>query len=63
MKQMPLKDVAEEKAEETVVEGTQFGSVYWQPCRNGWCYTQRITTSSYVQKQKWKLWQAGRLPP
>jgi len=43
-KQIPLKDVAELKAEGSIVEGMQFGSVYWQPLRNGWCYTQPVTT-------------------
>jgi len=44
MKQITLKDVAEEKADKSVVESMQFGSVYWQHFRNGWCYTQRVTT-------------------
>jgi hypothetical protein len=44
IKQIPLKDVAEEKPEESIGEGMQFSSVYWQPFRNGWCYTQQVMT-------------------
>lgn len=58
-----MKDISEAEAEESVVEGMQFSSVYWQPFRYGWCYTQRVKTAAMYSNRNRSCGWLNRLPP